>query len=858
MEGESTNTETRSLDLSMSLSAEVNRLRADIRALKDKLVEQEEEANDVISQWQESYALLEETNYELSADYQSAMKRLEELDLPDTDTDGTRDIDALKLHISQLETDLASSQSGLEKKHQISASEEELRVTLELERTQADGLREKIIFLESHISAQEDVVKDLKGEVTELGSEIESLKNELADQDREAQEAVNAWQESYGELQKEMEETANHKELAEAEVSLLKSSLGEAQEEIKRISASVVKSGDTSDIVLRLNADLDRERKAREAAEERLERIRKELEHIQEESRNLISEELSLKEKTISELRSSLDLAKSDVGELTKERETLRLQVATVENENERLAVQVSELSDELREITHTLHSRVTNEHTIRSIEAAAQAMRAELEDVQEALSEAEHQLEDERRQRIESEKECESLRDDLGAILGMSGDSFTSSRLRGVEAREAFQNQQKAEIENLKWSLQQSIDGLEATRRNEEILLAKLNEAELQITVYEQEILSLKSDLQFMTESLDEIRESESTRRGALEYKISCLESNKKVVARLHRNEVERLSNELHQLGMEKDKLFQSLKESERQNAAFIATSNENSSVEASLETENTRLRIEKTELLSRLAEQGSRFEKRLREAIAAEHSSREAETLIERELRIKEEKRVARLEEEIRKLEQHIQDVPENEHEAISRLNTTTEIENEINELSDKVQQLSTENTELRILLEKQKRDDRNTIEKLKEECRIARARASENNQNSRLEAEIRAEMARLHATSEVASSKLMVVRNENSDPSQEEATNSAIAATFYDTLQKQKRMIEDERKAYHELLAEHDELLALLAQHDLLRGVLKEALLEVGGQCAIDQAMLMAESKAQEKYGTCVTFS
>ena len=77
----------------------------------------------------------------------------------------------------------------------------------------------------------------------------------------------------------------------------------------------------------------------------------------------------------------------------------------------------------------------------------------------------------------------------------------------------------------------------------------------------------------------------------------------------------------------------------------------------------------------------------------------------------------------------------------------------------------------------------------------------------------------------------------------------------AQLYDIIQKQKQSIDDERGVYQELLAEHDDLLALLAQHDVVREMLNDALARVGGQGAVDAAMREAEEKALVQYGKFV---
>lgn len=74
-------------------------------------------------------------------------------------------------------------------------------------------------------------------------------------------------------------------------------------------------------------------------------------------------------------------------------------------------------------------------------------------------------------------------------------------------------------------------------------------------------------------------------------------------------------------------------------------------------------------------------------------------------------------------------------------------------------------------------------------------------------------------------------------------------------YDLIQKQKIAIQEEIAMYLELLAEHDDLLALLAQQDLEKASLNAALSGVAGKETVDAAMTDAEEKALKQYGKYV---
>jgi hypothetical protein len=139
----------------------------------------------------------------------------------------------------------------------------------------------------------------------------------------------------------------------------------------------------------------------------------------------------------------------------------------------------------------------------------------------------------------------------------------------------------------------------------------------------------------------------------------------------------------------------------------------------------------------------------------------------------------------------------------------------------------------------------------------------RASQLEREGRYEAQVRAEFARLQAADSIRDSPSVVLGENPAESSDDEAENRntkakqsyAQTSQLYDEIQQQKEAIEEERNMYFELLAEHDDLLALLAQHDLVRTSLHEALSQTGGPEAVENAIRSAEEKAISQYGKFV---
>jgi hypothetical protein len=369
---------------------------------------------------------------------------------------------------------------------------------------------------------------------------------------------------------------------------------------------------------------------------------------------------------------------------------------------------------------------------------------------------------------------------------------------------------------------------------------------------MYENEIIAAKSDLKSMTETMDEMREAESSRRSSLEHRITSVQNDHNVRRRFHASEMENLGNELHQASMERDRLFQSLKESEKSRDALMHASSNDKVVEGDSDPhfELAKLRVEKAQLLSASSEESSRAERRLREAVAAVTSSAEADIILEKELRLNAAKSLENVKLEMKELRSSL---GSRRTETQSQVDASTiALRIELDDLKDRVQSLSEENASLRDQLEFTKKDARSTIERLTEDCRAAKLRASQLEREGRFEAEVRAEVARLQASESRESDRHSIVVRENP---REDREDTFDVPELYDVIQKQKQEVREERSMYYELLAEHDDLLALLAQQDIVRVCLCSALTDANGPEAVDGVMRKAEAQSIEQYGKYV---
>lgn len=539
--------------------------------------------------------------------------------------------------------------------------------------------------------------------------------------------------------------------------------------------------------------------------------------------------------------------------ELVDQVQTLTSEKVFLQEEKERLQALVRDLRDELREANDAIQLHFTNEVSDRATEMAAAALRHHVDDMRSQLEKDRDALHEEQHARQLAEEEVARLRADLAAILGVedtAADAETEIRRQAILAREEFQRQERKEIEELEDILTRALDELAEARAGEAEAQEQLSNASLQLTMMEQELVQSKGDFKLLTEKMDEMREAESSKREAMEYRISTLQNDHEVWRRYHEAELENLQNELHQATMERDRLFQSLKDSERGKESLLRAKSGRDSMgddDEDVQAELTKLRLEKAQLLTLAAEEGARVERRLREARGAEKSSAEADIILERELRVAAEKALENAKLETNELRMELES-----RGSGSRMDTAPSKERlhrELEALKAQIESLSIENDGLRQQLDTVKRQAREQIAHLTDECRQAKTRAAQLEREGRLEAEIQAEVARLRARANGMDPYRMVADNP-ADESEE-----IPVAQLYDLIQKQKQSIEEERAVYSELLLEHDELLALLAQHDVYRSALNAALERVGGPEAVQEAVREAERVAVARFGKFV---
>ena len=734
------------------------------------------------------------------------------------------------------------------------------------------------------VSRRASEISHVEGDSAEI---IEALKAQLEDTDKVLADAVESliterasWRADFEELQacklelKELQEqlaleAAKNRGSDEAgpRIHLLEEQLAEEREKCTDLHVLLEKERETS-------ATLESELLA-----------------AREESESTVSttqQDLLAAKQEVASLRQQLQTSQLDQSRLVDALETERVkgkdggsmphhdfdvlaeEKMVLLQERDDLRLTVAQLEEELREANDTLQACVTDETSEKALEKMTAELRCQLEEMGTQMQRDKEVLNSHKEARIAAEAEIDQIKADLSLLL-QSDRSDASDELKRMALRVAgkVQARERQDIDDLRKALERALQELESSKAAERSAVERAESSRLQATAADQELAAAKSDLMFLSQTMEEIREAEATRKAALEYRISALEDDRELLRRLHADELENMRNELAHVSMEKDRILHSLKESEKKNAALVYSTRkehrDDSATGGSAEAELARLRLERAELLTAVAEEGSRAERRIREAVTAHASSMEADVILERELRVSAESAVEDLKSQVEGLEEELAKVreqvvsPEASEASESTKFVSEKLSSDLKRCQEQAKKLSAEKEALRSQLERSRSESKVQIAELTDKLRTVQARAHRIEREGHFASDVQAEIAKLRGESYVGDRQASGWYVSARDPAHEEEPvprgQSVSASDAFDYVQKQKIAIQEERAMYLELLAEHDDLLALLAQQDLEKTSLQSALSRVAGNDAVEAAIQEAEENAVKQFGKYV---
>jgi chromosome segregation ATPase len=748
----------------------------------------------------------------------------------------------------------------------------------------------------------------------ELDTAIKELEDQLAQQEKEANTAIHVWESKTNELEKDLDVALmqlkevratlnlNEQEPLASTLEILMNEREKAMEDRGTLHAQVEDQKDSMDKLEAQFIELEEKLVQQRETIDQLESDRV----LAKESRDKLDSEIKRLADRCNELAESEQGAQKELGELQKSHETLvqslraeeaglkerladietKLDATTkernrlkdalesksrekLEEERDRLTFVIGQLEEELREATDMIQAYVTDETSEKATESAALALRNEIEELQAKVYEHRMDLESERTAREMAEHEVERLGDDLATLVSVSNqeDPASDIHLLSAKAAEKVKKRERAEIDQLRKSLFRALDELDIARAAEKEANENLSKTRLQASVCEQEIIASKSEVNFLTQTMEDMREAEENRRASLEYRISSLENDYEVLRRYHSGEIENLQNEVAQVTMEKDRILHTLKESERTNSALVFAASKGESEtdndSSDPDTEVAKLRVENAHLLTIAADEKAKTERRLREVLAAQAASAEADVILERELRIAAEAAVKTMKVELeeRRKDGNGESGLRDKEGRSKTQDSLAALTSEVDRLKNDLQKINKESANLKSKLEDSTTKAKSQIDALTEECRKAQAKAHKLEREGRFDAAVKSEVARLRTSPGRSSPNKRDAGHEDwmlvsNDPAVDQT--SLVGTGAYDYIQKQREAILEERQMYVELLTEHDDLLALLAQHDHERVCLREAFAKAVGQEAVDAAIQKAGEKSLSQYGQVLRMS
>lgn len=728
-----------------------------------------------------------------------------------------------------------------------------------------------------------DVLHEYETKIDSLEAAITSLEQEKEQDAEHARTVIGSWEVEYQAILEELEQTRQWKDNSSTHEAVMAESaqhVSELKEEIEELQQSLDRilyeksafEAETKELRTQLamrsseveqlrrdvsnRSDVDLQQTTPDLFESRITDLLSTIQNLQHELDMARGEKTSLEIRVASlddNFKSQIEAAKAEnsrtketleaerakdfekLARVEDDMELLRREKASWEQECINLRSEYSNLAEELEETRNSLQLTLTDKATSEASHAAASVMKHQLENLQDKLESIQQALARERDAKEIATAEADRLRSNIAALLGMedNDENKTAMEQRLMEATDSLQRMERSEISALKDSLSRTLNELSEARSSEKKMEEKAASASHRASLYEAEVVNTKNDFNFLSRTLDDIRDSEASKISSLEFRLSSIQNEHSVQTKIYAAELENLRNELSQSNLERDRLLQALNESESIRESKSQASSPDLSYGGNAANELAQLRIEKTQLLSAATAEASRAEKRLRDNRAMIKAAAEAEVIMERELRLMAERSL-----ESAKAELESARVSASTH-ALSRetgiaADQIVLLQNQLDEARSSREKLEHEISVLQTQLSDTKRERDMDVARMTEECQKMRVRINHVEREGRFEAQVIAEAARLKA-----SESTTVAAPE----AKEERSEEVIA--LWDHIKKLQDGIKKERTMYYEKKSEHDDLLALLARQDLEKEKLSGALASLGGQEAVQAAMTQAAS-------------
>ena len=838
----------------------VSELESTVSELEEQLETQQQEATEAIAAWQETCATLENADVESKREHtvlsqiliealQAEIKNKEDVFSPfvdgyervvaeETNNSPSEVIEALQssmLKSNQLVTQAVDGLMSERESHMMTIKK--LNERIEEQEKICDSLQEELVLLTIDKNRAESDMATLQSQLEEGLVELRSVKNALEEEQNTATtlkskiSALELAEEAKRELENRVDNDKNLIHTMKADLDAAKIQRCDLEAQLSKQQAALVAS----------------ERSATQTKAS-LEGTENALSDLKSRFDSVFSEKSKLQEALQAERQLSQELKDN----WNEEQVALNSVLTLKSNECMHLNEVIERLQEELEDVNDSLQGQITDDVSHRATEMATQALREQVMAMREQIDRDREELRKEKQALLCAQEEIARLEKDLAVLLrAESSGPGSGDRLRSLtmKATDTIQRNERKELEDLQKSLQRAMHELASSRREEKSASEMASSARLQASAFEQEVIAAKSDVAFLSQTMEEMRQAEAARIASFEYRVTALEDDRETLRRFHADELENVRNELAHVSMEKDRILGALKESEKTNAALLYTTSKQHETNpgSTPEAELAKLRVAHAQLLAAASDEGSRTERRIREAVSARLSSTEADLIVERELRLS-------AETTLESMRIQIEHMRQTKFSTLSPLKLTDS--SQLERSKAELKKLSDQMVSLRREYEQSKAESKATIDDLTEKYRKAQAKAHKLGRELQFENDVNAEAARLRSPQSIDGHDIATWLVERDATNHEEkkdiSGHSMSPSDAFDYIQQQKKAIQEERQMYHELLAEHDDLLALLAQQDLEKASLHAALSDAAGADAVAAAIKEAEENAVRQFG------
>jgi chromosome segregation ATPase len=795
------------VDVIRQWEEKVQILESDVSILEIKLTQQEMEAIDVIAQWEARFSALGENEGEVVRQCEEKVRSLE-VQLQ------TKEQEASESHskFSQAEQSLTAA------KDEINVSSKQI-TTLE---SSVAMMTSQIDILNKQIDEKSKAIENMQLYIDDKDVELADLATELQETQHHFERIVKQWQERSEQLEAQVTELENTiketKTRSEENVRLWQ----ERAESQEKEAADAIAQWDArcatlNERIVTLELEL-----AAADADTSVATLKAEM--GENETRLAATvEELEVKcsdyQKRIDDYVADIDRVKSMCSVLQEERNT----AAKEKEESEIIALQ---LKDELRHTNEQLQSYATDQFTKKATDMATQALREQMQEIRARYSADQDALRSEIEARLSAEEEVERLKSDLALLAQATEfDDDVDVHVRKMAKKMTAENvkAERKEMAQLRSTLERLREELGSCRWNERQSEDNVTNARLHTSILEQEVSAAKKDLQLMEQALEELETSKVDMIVSFEYRIEVLENERLWIERSHEEELLGIKKELAESNEERDSLAYKLEQCEKNNTALVYSTAHNEPGGKESKSGLVKLQLERAQLLSKINEMGINLERRVREAVAAQVSLSEAELIVEKQSRHLVETSLSEAVTELDNVKKQLSVDVSKDGNGDDQL--TQVLKEALDDLRKKNEKLLDKNKVLQVKVETIDKENKSTISDLRDKLQIVQEELRAHERESRFEAALAAEIDHLRSSSHTASistHQALVLLDQNMqsrtwlDEGKESIDrNSAYVIEMYDYVCELKSSIVEERQMYKDLLAEHEDLLALLGQ-------------------------------------------